>query len=92
MPDLPTVAEAGYRDYEEEVWFGLVAPARTQRETILQLATWFAAAVQAPEVKAKLAVHGFDPVRICGADFAVRLGKEFEKYERIIRAANIKAE
>ncbi len=92
MPDLPTFEEAGYKDYEEEVWFGIVAPARTPKETISELAGWFAEAVDAPEVRAKLAVHGLYPVGICGADFAAHLRKENEKYERIIRAANIKAQ
>ena len=32
MPDLPTVAEAAGQDYEEDVWFGVVAPAKTPRE------------------------------------------------------------
>ena len=92
MPQLPTVAEAGYKDYEEEVWFGVVAPAGTTKETIAQLAAWFTEAVQAPEVRAKLAVQGLYPVGICGADFAAHLRKEHEKYGRIIRAANIRAQ
>jgi len=80
MPELPTVAEAGYRDYEEEVWFGMVAPARTPKEAIALLSAWFAEAVNTPEVKAKLAVQGLYPVGICGADFAAHLRKEHEKY------------
>jgi tripartite-type tricarboxylate transporter receptor subunit TctC len=92
MPELPTVIEAGYKDYEEEVWFGIAAPARTPKQATAQLAAWFAAAVNAPEVKAKLATHGLYPVGVCGADFAAHLRKEHEKYGRIIRAANIRAE
>ena len=55
MPELPTVAESGYRDYEEDVWFGVVAPAGRRSRCSSQLAGWFSAAVQAPEVKSKLA-------------------------------------
>ena len=54
LPDLPTVAEAGYKDFDVAVWFGLVAPAMTPREIISQLADWFTAAMQAPEVTKKL--------------------------------------
>ena len=92
MPQLPTVAEAGYKDYEEEVWFGVVAPAGTPKATIAQFAAWFTEAVSAPEVRAKLALQGLYPVGICGADFAAHLRKEYEKYGRIIRAANIQAQ
>src|SRR5215813_980116 len=37
LPDLPTVAESGFTDFETDVWFGLVAPARTPKETVAQL-------------------------------------------------------
>jgi len=51
LPDLPTVSESGYRDFETDVWFGLVAPAKTPKETVSQLIDWFSAALLAPEVK-----------------------------------------
>src|ERR1700731_1059755 len=37
LPDLPTVAESGYKDFETDVWFGVVAPAKTPKETVAQL-------------------------------------------------------
>jgi len=92
MPNLPTVAESGYKDYEEDVWFGVVAPAMTPQPALSQLANWFSTAVQAPEVKSKLALQELYPVGLCGADFAAHLRKEHEKYGRIVREANIKAE
>jgi len=90
MPDLPTVAESGYKDYEEDVWFGVVAPAGTPKEVIAQFTAWFAEAVQAPDVKAKLAGQGLYPVGLCGADFAAYLRKQHAEYGRIIRDANIR--
>ena len=92
LPDVPTVAESGYKDYEADIWFGLFAPAMTPKETISQLAGWFTAAMQVPEVKAKLAVQGLYPVGICGMDFGVFLRKQYDGYSRIIREAGIKAE
>ena len=50
LPDLPTVAET-YKDFETDVWFGLVAPAKTPKETVAQLIDWFGTAVVAPQVK-----------------------------------------
>jgi tripartite-type tricarboxylate transporter receptor subunit TctC len=46
LPEVPTVAESGYPDYEVDVWIGLWAPAKTPKEAISQLAGWFSAALQ----------------------------------------------
>jgi len=92
LPDVPTVAESGYEDYEVEVWFGLFAPARTPNATVSQLAGWFTTALQAPEVKSKLVAQGLYPVGMCGANFAALLRKQYEDFGRVIREANIRAE
>jgi tripartite-type tricarboxylate transporter receptor subunit TctC len=91
-PDLPTVAESGYPNYESEVWFGIVAPAKTPPETISQLAGWFGAALQSASVKEKLQQQEMYPVGACGADFAAHLRQQFDAYARVIREADIKAE
>jgi tripartite-type tricarboxylate transporter receptor subunit TctC len=59
---------------------------------VAEYATWFAEAIQTPDIKAKLAVQGLYPAAHCVADFAAYLRKEHEKYGRIIRAAGIKPE
>jgi tripartite-type tricarboxylate transporter receptor subunit TctC len=92
LPDLPTVGEAGYEEFEYVAWFGIVAPAKTPEQTVKQLSEWFAAARQAPEVIAKLVVQGFVPEKACGAEFGTLMRKEYEDYGRVIREANIKAE
>jgi tripartite-type tricarboxylate transporter receptor subunit TctC len=92
LPDLPTVAETGYRDYGFEFWMGVVAPAHTPPETISRLSGWFSAALRQPETKVKLASQGLYPTAVCGADFGTFLRKEHDVYGRIIRDANIKLE
>jgi tripartite-type tricarboxylate transporter receptor subunit TctC len=92
LPDVPTVAESGYKDYEVEVWFGVAAPAKTPKETVTQLAAWFTAATQAPEAKPKLITLGLYPVGTCGADYVEQIRKQSIEYGRVIREANIKAE
>jgi len=91
-PDVPTVAESGYPNYESEVWFGLVAPAKTPAETISQLSGWFGAALETAAVKEKLQLQEMYPVGACGADFAAHLRSQFDVYARVIREADIKAE
>lgn len=91
-PDVPTVAESGYPNYGTEVWFGLVAPARTPAETLAQLSDWFGAALETSAVKEKLKLQEMYPVGACGADFAKHLRDQFDAYARVIREADIKAE
>jgi tripartite-type tricarboxylate transporter receptor subunit TctC len=92
LPDVPTVAESGYRDYEVDIWQGLFAPAKTPKDILSRLAGWFSAALEVPELNAKLEVQGLYPGRRCGADFTSFLRKQYDDYGRFIREANIKAE
>ena len=90
LPDVPTIAELGFADYvEEDVWFGIVAPARTPRDAVAQLATWFSAVMKTPELQAKLAPLELYPVVTCGADFAAYLKRQQSEYRRVIVDANI---
>jgi tripartite-type tricarboxylate transporter receptor subunit TctC len=92
LPDLPTVAETGYKAYGFDFWMGVVAPAHTPPETISLLSRWFTAALLQPETKVKLASQGLYPSAVCGADFGAFLRKEHDAYGRIIRGMNIKLE
>jgi tripartite-type tricarboxylate transporter receptor subunit TctC len=92
LPDVPTVAESGFPDYELELWYGPFAPAKAPMETIAQLSASFSAAMKAPEVKAKLALQQINPLVTCGADFAAFLRKRSDEFGRAIREANLKEE
>jgi len=82
------VAES-YKDYEADLWNGMVAPATTRKETVSQLVGWFTTALQVPEIKAKLALQGFIPAAMCGADFGALIRKQYDSFGRAIREANI---
>jgi tripartite-type tricarboxylate transporter receptor subunit TctC len=92
LAEVPTVAESGYTDYKVEEWFGVLAPAKTPKDMLSRLAGWFTAALEVPEVKAKLVAQGLFPVGMCGADFAAFLRERYDEYGRVIREANIKPE
>jgi tripartite-type tricarboxylate transporter receptor subunit TctC len=92
LPDVPTIAEQGFPDYDETVWIGVVAPARTPHEIVARLSSWFAEALEAPDVKPKLRPLGLTIVAQCGAAFAAHIHRQFEDYGRQLREANIKAE
>jgi tripartite-type tricarboxylate transporter receptor subunit TctC len=92
LPDVPTIEESGFKDYDLDIWYGLVAPARTPGDALAQAADWSASAVKSADMKPKLALQGLYPVGICGAPFGAHLQKQYEDYERVIREAQIKAE
>jgi tripartite-type tricarboxylate transporter receptor subunit TctC len=92
LPDVPTFAEAGLGKYEAEIFYGIVAPAKTPADQLAHLSGWFSAALKAPDVKPRLEQQGLFAVGMCGADFGSYMRNLFQDYGRIIREANIKGE
>jgi tripartite-type tricarboxylate transporter receptor subunit TctC len=90
LPNVPTVAEAGYKGVEADFYVGVAAPAKTPGTKISKLIRWFSAALQAPQIKAKFAALGFFSGGQCGADFAAILHKDYEKYGQIVREAHLR--
>jgi len=88
-PNLPTLAELGYKVAVGEIWYGVVAPAKTPKEMTSRLADWFAAASQASDVKAKLVASGIYPAIACGGDYRAFLSSQSDEYGRAIREARI---
>src|SRR5262249_38184871 len=85
LPDVPTLIESGYKNFDADIWFGVVAPANTPKDTLSQFAGWFTAALQVPEVKAKFAALVLLPVGTCGADFGASPRKQSEEYAGVLR-------
>ena len=92
LPDVPTFAETGVSNYEADIFYGLVAPAKTPDATLAQLSKTFATALKAPVMKPKLAKEGLFPVGTCGAEFGAYMKKLGDDYARIIDEAHIKTE
>jgi tripartite-type tricarboxylate transporter receptor subunit TctC len=92
LPNVPTIAEAGYPDAEAEFFGGVVTPAKTPKQMIAELTGLFSAAVKAPKVEAKFAALGFFAGGECGADFAAIIRKDDADYGHIIQDAKVKME
>jgi tripartite-type tricarboxylate transporter receptor subunit TctC len=92
LPDVPTFAETGVSNYEADIFYGLVAPAKTPDATLAQLSKTFATALKAPVMKSKLAKEGLFPVGTCGAEFGAYMKKLGDDYARITSEAHIKTE
>jgi len=92
LPDVPTIAEAGYRDAEAEFFGGVVAPAKTPKEMIAKLTVLFTAAIAAPRIQEKFAALGFFAGGECGPAFSAIIRKDYDDYGRIVHDANFKME
>jgi tripartite-type tricarboxylate transporter receptor subunit TctC len=87
--EVPTLTETGISHYEADIFYGIVAPAKTPPETVNRLSAWLIGALKAADMKPKLAQQGLFPVGICGAEFGAYLQRMVDDYTRIIREANI---
>lgn len=88
LPDVPSIAEQGYPDFDISFWVGVFVPAGTPAPVINTLYTAIKSAATEPGPKALLEAQGniqmLDPKQ-----FAVRIKKETEQYAQIIKRANI---
>jgi tripartite-type tricarboxylate transporter receptor subunit TctC len=89
-PDVPTFAEIGLKDVNDQAWYGLVAPAKTPKNIVDKLHAAAVKAVNNPSVKEKLAALGADPVGNTPAEFAAQIKIEFEKMKSIVTKKGIK--
>jgi tripartite-type tricarboxylate transporter receptor subunit TctC len=92
LPDLPTIAQAGYPNSEYNFWAGVFLPAKTPAAIKQKLYAEIAKALQAPVVSEKLKNLGADPFRLSSAEFDALVKKEIENNSKIAKAANIRVE
>jgi tripartite-type tricarboxylate transporter receptor subunit TctC len=91
LPDIPTLAEF-VPAYEASYWYGLGAPKDTPAEVIDKLNREINAVAVDPLIKARLAGLGVDPVLMTSTEFGKFIADETEKWGKVIRAANLKAD
>ncbi|MBI4192552.1 MAG: tripartite tricarboxylate transporter substrate binding protein [Betaproteobacteria bacterium] len=92
LPDVPTVAEAGFPGYEVSGWFGLLAPAGTPREAVTKLYEEISRSLKLPDVGDRMAAGGADPVGSTPEEFAAYIQAEIIKYEKVITQSGARAD
>jgi tripartite-type tricarboxylate transporter receptor subunit TctC len=91
LPDTPTIAESGFAGFEASVWHAFVAPRGTPSAVIEKLRAEVHKALAAPEVKERLAGLGAEVSPTTPEQLGALVRTEHERYGRLIREANIKA-
>jgi len=92
LPEVPTVAEAGLRDFEFTTWYGVLAPAGTPRNVVNRLNIELVKIMHSPELKERLAATGTEPLTSTPEEFAAYIRQEISKWGEIIRKAGVKAD
>ena len=90
LPDVPTIAEAGYPDAMFLPWFGVVASAATPRPLLKRLSDEMQKALAAPEVVARLEKMGAQLTPADGEAFDRLIASESKRWGEVIRARNIR--
>lgn len=91
LPDVPTTVEAGVAGSDYNFWIGMLAPAKTPRDIVTRLNEEVLKALQAPEVKERLAKLGAEPLPMSPEQFDAYIREELAANARIVKAAGIKA-
>jgi tripartite-type tricarboxylate transporter receptor subunit TctC len=92
MPDVPTMAEAGYPGIEGEEWYGVVAPAGTPKDIIALLNREIVRLMALPDIRENLVTQGFELVPVTTPEaFTVRIKADAEQWGNVIRAANLRS-
>jgi tripartite-type tricarboxylate transporter receptor subunit TctC len=92
FPDLRTMIESGFPGFEFYSWYGLWGPAGIPREVIAKIEAAAIKALQAPDLRERLASQGFEAVGSSAAEFSRFIDEENGKYAKIVKEAKIEAQ
>jgi len=92
VPDLKPVADMGATGYSFELWWGMLAPARTPPEIVEKINADVNRILATPEMKEVFLREGAEPVVMPAAQFAATIKSEIDGWKKVAKAANIKPE
>ena len=91
-PDLPTMVEAGFKDFVVDGWYGMFAPAKTPKAIVDKLSADINKALKDPESLEKWKTLGFDPIGSTPAEFAKRQKDDLAYWKTMIEFTGVKPE
>jgi tripartite-type tricarboxylate transporter receptor subunit TctC len=92
LPDVPTLQEAGVKDFQFTQWLALLAPAGTPREVVMRLNGGLGAALNSKDLREKFATQGFDAFITTPDEAAQFVAAEVQRFSKLIKTRKITAE
>jgi tripartite-type tricarboxylate transporter receptor subunit TctC len=92
LPDVPTLQESGFNDFDVSSWFGFFAPAATPKEIVALLAAELRNATTMPETRKKVEGIGLEVVSSTPDELRAMVQREQARWKEVVRKANIKPE
>ncbi|MBN9474059.1 MAG: LacI family transcriptional regulator [Bordetella sp. SCN 67-23] len=92
LPDVPTVAELGYKGFDVSTWYGLFMPAGTPKEIVATVNTAVNKLLAQPETREAIHAQGAEAQAMSTEEFARLLKSDYLKWKDIVRAANVTVE
>jgi len=92
IPDVPTIAEAGFPGFEDDSWVGIWVPAGTPPPVVTKLREELDRAANSPEVRERLRNIGFDASTLRGEAFGQLVKRELDKWAKVVKETGAKVE
>jgi tripartite-type tricarboxylate transporter receptor subunit TctC len=91
-PDVPTLAELGFKGVEADLWYGMLAPAGTPPEIVARINADLRKALALPEVRTALSAQGMEIAPSSPEEMAALMRKDAARWAAVVKQAGIKAE
>ncbi|MBS0609165.1 MAG: tripartite tricarboxylate transporter substrate binding protein, partial [Proteobacteria bacterium] len=92
LPDVPTVAESGFKGFDVSTWYGVLAPAGTPAAVVHTLNTEINKLLAQADVKAAIHAQGAEPQAMTPEQFAMLLKSEYQQWKGIVEASGARIE
>ena len=91
-PEIPTVAELGYKDFDVSTWYGLFLPAATPKEIVATVHNEVDKLLAMPDMVAAVQAHGAEIQRMTADQFGALVKSDYQKWKGIVEASGAKIE
>jgi tripartite-type tricarboxylate transporter receptor subunit TctC len=92
LPELPTIRESGFPDYETYEWYGLFAPAKTPREIVARLSQEVSKILRDPELRERMLSQGAELVGNSPEEFGQFVRTEMDKWGALAKKLNLRVD
>lgn len=92
LPDVPTLDEAGLKDFDLGTWFGILAPAATPKEVVTRLNTELVKIIHSAEFRKKMEDIGAEPIGNTPGQMARQISEDTQRFARLVKDAKVSIE